>query len=144
MNLRGKRHSRRRTQNIYILKPALTTKQPHLNLIWLTGHFTQLVWKTSREIGIGRAQSRDGKWFVVANFIPAGNFVGQNANNVFPAVHQRIVPKLPAQGCNACALLAENNDVMISNSIGYSQFWDCCLETTLTNEWKLKIAETDI
>jgi hypothetical protein len=48
------------------------------------GHFTQLVWKSSREIGVGRSQSRDGKWFVVANFFPAGNYVGRNAENVFP------------------------------------------------------------
>jgi len=48
------------------------------------GHFTQLVWKSSSEVGIGRAQSRDGKWFVVANFFPAGNFIGRNAENVFP------------------------------------------------------------
>jgi hypothetical protein len=49
-----------------------------------TGHFTQLVWKSSREIGVGVAQSRDGKWFVVANFFPAGNIVGREAENVFP------------------------------------------------------------
>ena len=50
----------------------------------LSGHFTQLVWKSSREVGIGRAQSRDGRWFVVANFFPAGNFIGRNAENVLP------------------------------------------------------------
>ena len=49
------------------------------------GHFTQLVWKGSREVGIGRAQSRDGKWFVVANFFPAGNYIGRNAENVLPS-----------------------------------------------------------
>jgi len=42
------------------------------------------VWAGSREVGIGRARSRDGKWFVVANFFPAGNFIGRNAQNVFP------------------------------------------------------------
>jgi len=43
-----------------------------------------VVWKSSREVGIGRARSRDGKWFVVANFFPAGNFIGRNAENVLP------------------------------------------------------------
>ena len=60
----------------------------------LLGHFTQLVWKGSREVGIGRAQSRDGKWFVVANFFPAGNFVGRNAENVLPPGNGKVA--LPA------------------------------------------------
>jgi len=64
----------------------------------LAGHFTQLVWKSSREVGIGRAQSRDGKWFVVANFFPAGNFIGHNAENVFPPRDGKIV--LPAKNEN--------------------------------------------
>jgi hypothetical protein len=43
------------------------------------------VWKSSRELGIGRSKSSDGSWFVVANFFPAGNYVGRNAENVFPS-----------------------------------------------------------
>jgi len=67
------------------------------------GHFTQLVWKSSRDVGIGRSQSRDGKWFVVANFFPAGNFVGRNAENVFPPRDGKVVipvmdSKTPTQG----------------------------------------------
>jgi hypothetical protein len=27
------------------------------------GHFAQIVWKTTREVGFGRAQSKDGKWY---------------------------------------------------------------------------------
>lgn len=57
-----------------------------------TGHFTQVVWKGSKEVGIGRAQSNDGTWIVVANFFPAGNYVGQHASNVFPAKKGK-VPK---------------------------------------------------
>jgi len=65
-------------------------------LIWLfIGHFTQVVWKGSRDVGIGRAQSRDGKWFVVANFYPAGNFIGRNAENVLPTRDGKVV--LPAK-----------------------------------------------
>ena len=41
-----------------------------------TGHFTQVVWAETREIGIGKA-SVDGQTFVVANYIPAGNVVGR-------------------------------------------------------------------
>jgi len=41
-----------------------------------TGHFTQVVWAETREIGIGKA-SVDGQTFVVANYIPAGNVIGR-------------------------------------------------------------------
>lgn len=57
-----------------------------------TGHFTQVVWKGSKEVGIGRAQSNDGTWIVVANFFPPGNYVGQHESNVFPAKKGK-VPK---------------------------------------------------
>jgi hypothetical protein len=42
------------------------------------------VWQSSRELGIGRSKSSDGKWFVVANFFPTENYVGRNADKVFP------------------------------------------------------------
>jgi len=50
-----------------------------------TGNFTQLVWKGSREIGVGRARSDDGHdVYVVVNYFPAGNFIGQFKENVMP------------------------------------------------------------
>ena len=49
-----------------------------------TGHFTQVVWRDSRQVGVGRAQAADGKWLVVANYLPAGNFIGRYAENVLP------------------------------------------------------------
>ena len=50
----------------------------------VVGHFTQIVWKGSREVGFGCGVSRNGGYFIVANYFPAGNYVGQNDNNVFP------------------------------------------------------------
>jgi uncharacterized protein YkwD len=47
-----------------------------------SGHFTQVVWKKSRELGMGRAKSKTGKYIVVANYDPAGNFVGNFVENV--------------------------------------------------------------
>jgi len=44
-----------------------------------TGHFTQVVWKSSTAVGM--AVSEDGK-FVVANYFPAGNFMGHFPENV--------------------------------------------------------------
>ena len=49
-----------------------------------TGHFTQLVWKTSEQVGFGIA-SRGERYFVVANYYPAGNTLGQFHQNVFKA-----------------------------------------------------------
>ena len=49
-----------------------------------TGHFSQVVWKGSKEIGVGKAHSDDGRVYVVVNYLPAGNYVGQHAGNVLP------------------------------------------------------------
>jgi len=49
-----------------------------------TGHFTQVVWKDSKSLGIAKARSSTGKIIVVANYEPAGNFVGQYVQNVPP------------------------------------------------------------
>ena len=38
-----------------------------------TGHFTQVVWKGSKQVGFGYAQSSNGGHFGVANYYPAGN-----------------------------------------------------------------------
>merc|ERR1712217_720289 len=46
-----------------------------------TGHFTQLVWKDTTTVGM--AKSSDGK-FVVANYLPPGNFKGEYLDNVKP------------------------------------------------------------
>jgi len=49
-----------------------------------TGHFTQVVWKNSKNLGIAKARSSSGKIIVVANYEPAGNFIGQYVQNVPP------------------------------------------------------------
>lgn len=49
-----------------------------------TGHFTQLVWKNSKNFGVAKARSSNGKIIVVANYEPAGNFIGQYVQNVPP------------------------------------------------------------
>ena len=49
------------------------------------GHFTQVVWKGSEELGVGRATYNDGKFnyeIVVANYYPAGNMMGAFPDNV--------------------------------------------------------------
>lgn len=47
-----------------------------------TGHFTQVVWKGSHEIGCGSAKSKRGGTYVVCNYSPPGNYEGQYPGNV--------------------------------------------------------------
>lgn len=50
-----------------------------------SGHFTQLVWKESKEFGMGCAQTSDGELhIVVARYRPPGNVIRNYELNVFP------------------------------------------------------------
>ncbi|SEH00020.1 Cysteine-rich secretory protein family protein [Nonomuraea solani] len=52
------------------------------------GHFTQLVWKSSTKVGIGRAAGQGGEFFetyIVFVFEQRGNMQGAFAENVLPA-----------------------------------------------------------
>jgi hypothetical protein len=49
-----------------------------------TGHFTQVVWKESKELGVGWKTNDKGQTFVVCNYSPPGNYVGKYAANVPP------------------------------------------------------------
>ena len=57
-----------------------------------TGHFTQVVWKGSTVLGIGKADGqRQGMkcTYYVARYKPAGNFVGQMKQNVLKGSFQQ-------------------------------------------------------
>ncbi|KAJ8973072.1 hypothetical protein NQ317_002287 [Molorchus minor] len=47
-----------------------------------TLHFTQVVWKNSKQLGIGIAKNKRGQTYVVANYDPRGNYIGQFVDNV--------------------------------------------------------------
>ncbi len=49
-----------------------------------TGHFTQVIWKGSTEIGCGKAMSYRGGTYVVCNYNPPGNYRGMFSSNVLP------------------------------------------------------------
>lgn len=42
-----------------------------------TGHYTQMIWEKSKEVGVGVAKCADGALIVVANYYPPGNYVGE-------------------------------------------------------------------
>jgi len=46
-----------------------------------TEHFTQIIWKDTKEVGFGIA-NKGNKYFIVANYYPPGNFLGQYKTNV--------------------------------------------------------------
>lgn len=52
-----------------------------------TGHFTQLIWKSSTKVGCGSKQCGGsvGK-YIICNYNPAGNFIGEFSENVLPTL----------------------------------------------------------
>ncbi len=48
-----------------------------------TGHFTQLVWKGSKQIGCGASCNNSNKCYVTCNYYPPGSSIGQFAYNVY-------------------------------------------------------------
>ena len=42
-----------------------------------TGHYTQMVWKSTKEVGVGVAYCKNGGIIVSASYYPAGNMVGE-------------------------------------------------------------------
>ena len=50
-----------------------------------TGHFTQLVWKDTEEIGCGAACNSNNKCYVTCNYYPPGNYLSEFEDNVLPA-----------------------------------------------------------
>lgn len=53
-------------------------------ILTISGHFTQVVWKESKELGVAMARNNSGQIFVVANYAPRGNIVGTYTANVPP------------------------------------------------------------
>ncbi|CAF0904065.1 unnamed protein product [Adineta steineri] len=49
------------------------------------GHFTQVIWKGSTKLGIGKGVTRNNStMYVVGNYFPAGNYIGAFEKNVLP------------------------------------------------------------
>ncbi|XP_066569301.1 GLI pathogenesis-related 2 isoform X2 [Amia ocellicauda] len=86
-----------------------------------TGHFTQLVWRSSQEVGVGVA-SKGGTVIVVAQFEPAGNITnpGFYARNVLPPgskVTEQPVVESRSAGGNKVAPLPDSTLAQFSRSL---------------------------
>ncbi|KAK3489010.1 CAP domain-containing protein [Neurospora hispaniola] len=62
------------------------------------GHFSQLVWKESKELGCftqfcpqGTMSSQMDVWYTVCNYYPAGNMGGEYGKNVSPPLNEALV-----------------------------------------------------
>ena len=47
-----------------------------------TGHFTQMIWKDSKEVGFGFKKVNEGKCYFIAIYYPAGNIFNKFKDNV--------------------------------------------------------------
>jgi len=47
-----------------------------------TGHFTQMIWKETKEVGFGYGISKSNKFYFLAYYYPAGNEIGKFKENV--------------------------------------------------------------
>ncbi|CEF69906.1 CAP domain-containing protein [Strongyloides ratti] len=56
-----------------------------------TGHFTQIVWKSTKYVGCGVAASKGNGVFVVCQYYPPGNYDNKFLKNVFR--HKTLKPK---------------------------------------------------
>ncbi|ALC40150.1 CG16995 [Drosophila busckii] len=80
-----------------------------------TGHFTQLVWKDSTELGVGLA-TRGNEMYVVCNYNPPGNYANRFAANVLPKSGQR---QSQRQSQSELATVQPNRLVTRSTNVSY-------------------------
>ena len=62
-----------------------------------TGHFTQVVWKSTSDLGCGIAISRNGKIYGVSEYTKPGNYGNQYRANVLPKKSTEQIQEQPVQ-----------------------------------------------
>lgn len=87
-----------------------------------SGHFTQVVWKDSKELGVGQARSKSGQVVIVCNYDPPGNFIGSFTENVPPLGGFPSTPKK-----NICKAF-ESTDTSLSSSGCSDEFKDFAIK----------------
>ncbi|RSM04183.1 hypothetical protein CEP52_006980 [Fusarium oligoseptatum] len=63
-----------------------------------TGHFTQLVWKDTTDVGCGRKLCGERGWYLVCEYWPRGNVIGQFTDQVYKQEGNGAVRARPGVG----------------------------------------------
>ncbi|CAG0893720.1 unnamed protein product [Darwinula stevensoni] len=67
---------------------------------------SQVIWKESQRLGLGKALTKDGKtWYVVAHYDPPGNVNGRFSANVLPRQISSITVASPSRSSKSCSCL---------------------------------------
>ncbi|VUZ43879.1 unnamed protein product, partial [Hymenolepis diminuta] len=84
------------------------------------GHFSQVIWKDTNEMGMGKALSYDGRTtIVVGHYQPPGNFMGEWGQNVPPVLHGKPRPltlEELARGMNEDVRSEEKENLVFSKN----------------------------
>ncbi|VDL43896.1 unnamed protein product [Hymenolepis diminuta] len=87
------------------------------------GHFSQVIWKDTNEMGMGKALSYDGRTtIVVGHYQPPGNFMGEWGQNVPPVLHGKPRPltlEELARGMNEDVRSEEKENLVFSKNSVY-------------------------
>lgn len=60
-------------------KKDFKNKPIHQRNLAATGHYTQMVWRNTTQMGMGLTVCKNGDVIVVANYNPPGNYLGEKA-----------------------------------------------------------------
>jgi len=101
-----------------------------------TGHFTQVVWKGTTQIGCGSKSGCSYPWpnstVWVCQYNPPGNYIGQFAENVLPSVSDSDSDGIPDDEDNCISIT--NWDQADNDDDGVGDLCDNCVSTSNQNQ----------
>ena len=120
-----------------------------------TGHFTQIVWQETKELGMAKVKSSDGKIIVVARYRPPGNVINHFQENVNPKVNSVLSFRSDSFYTGSVETLSKKSTTAILgrsscclvlqwNSLSASEFNSQChhlkkLKSALQSLWGLQV-----